>query len=113
MAAILENVGHIVRVPPFSRKVTQLEDLRQIWCLYHKRWVSQMWVPLTASREPVGSYNRLPYVLYVFEHKTQYLLIHAPCARIPIFWHISNMYERFLHLPAPLYLRLQHLKPPR
>ena len=33
---------------------------------------------LAAFCEPAGSYNRLSYVLYVFEQKTQYLLIHAP-----------------------------------
>ena len=51
-------------------------------------WVSQMRAPLEACREPAGSYNRLLDVLYVFEHKTQYLLIHAPYTRIVIFWHI-------------------------
>ena len=53
--------------------------------------VSQMRVPLACCREPAGSYNRMSYVLYVFEHKTQYLLIHAPYNRIVVFWHISNM----------------------
>ena len=46
---------------------------------------------LAAFREPAGSYNRLLDVLYVFEHKMQYLLIHAPYTRIVVFWHISNM----------------------
>ena len=51
-------------------------------------WVSQMRDPLEDCREPAWSYNRLLDVLYVFEHKTQYLLIHAPYTRIVIFWHI-------------------------
>ena len=55
------------------------------------RQVSQIRAPLVACREPVGSYNRLSYVLYVFEHKMQYILIHAPYTHIVTFWHISNM----------------------
>ena len=39
-----------------------------------------MRAPLAACCELMGSYNRLPEVLYVFEHKSQYLLIHAPSA---------------------------------
>ena len=46
--------------------------------------VSQMRAPLVACREPGGRYNRLYEVLYVFEHKTQYLLIHAPYTRIAV-----------------------------
>ena len=45
----------------------------------------------TACREPVESYNRLLDGLYVFEHKTQYLLIRVPYTCIVLFWHISNM----------------------
>ena len=51
-----------------------------------------MRVPLAACHESVGSFNRLSHVLYVFEHKTQYLLIHAPHTRIVEFWHINNMF---------------------
>ena len=50
-----------------------------------------MRAPLVACREPTGSYNRLPIVLYVFEHKTQYLLIHAPYTHIPVFWRNSDI----------------------
>ena len=39
-----------------------------------------MQAPLAACREPAGSYNRLSNDFC--EHKTQYLLIHAPDARI-------------------------------
>ena len=35
--------------------------------------------------------TRLLEVLYVFEHNTQYLLIHVPYTRIMAFWHISNI----------------------
>ena len=34
-----------------------------------------MRAPLVACREPTGSYNRLFEVLYVFEHKTQYIAL--------------------------------------
>ena len=37
---------------------------------HSKKRLSQMRTPLAACREPAGSYNRLPYVLYVFEPKT-------------------------------------------
>ena len=50
-----------------------------------------MRAPQAACREPAGTYNRLREVLYVFEHKTQYLLIHAPYTRIVVIWHISNI----------------------
>ena len=30
-------------------------------------------------------------VLYVFEHKMQFLLIHASFTRIVVFWHIGNV----------------------
>ena len=50
-----------------------------------------MHVPLAACREPTRKLWQLSNVLYVFEHKTQYLLIHAPYTRIVVFWHISNI----------------------
>ena len=50
-----------------------------------------MRVPLSTCREPAGSYNRLLDELYVFEHKTQYLLIQALYTHTVVFWHISNM----------------------
>ena len=60
--------------------------------LYLYIWpVSQMQVPLTACREIALDYNTLPKLLYVFEHKTWYVLIHAPYTRIVVFWHISNI----------------------
>ena len=31
-----------------------------------------MYVPLAAYREPAGTYNKLSYVLNVFEQKTEY-----------------------------------------
>ena len=34
------------------------------------KWVSQMWAPLAACREPAGIQNRPLNMLYVFEHKT-------------------------------------------
>ena len=53
--------------------------------------VSQMQVSTVACCKPAGSYNRLPNVLYIFEHKMQYPLIHTPYTRILLFWHISDM----------------------
>ena len=50
------------------------------------RHVSQMRVPLVAYHEPAESYSRLLELLYVFEHKTQYILFHAPYARVVVFW---------------------------
>ena len=50
-----------------------------------------MHVPLEACREPAVSYNRLLELVHVFEHKTQYLLIHALYIRIGVFWHINDI----------------------
>ena len=55
------------------------------------RLVSQMRPPLAACREPAGKLWQLRKVLYVFEHKTQYLLFQAPFAHIVVFWHIGNV----------------------
>ena len=48
------------------------------------RLVLQMRATLTASREPAGKLWQLCKVLYVFEQKRQYFLIHAQCG------HLSN-----------------------
>ena len=53
--------------------------------------ISQMPALLVACREPAGKLWQLYNVLYVFEHKTQYLLIHAPFTLIVVFWHIGNV----------------------
>ena len=53
--------------------------------------VSQMRAPLAACREPTGKLWQLCKVLYVFEHKKQYILIHAPYTRIVVFWHIGKV----------------------
>ena len=58
---------------------------------YPNRLVSQMRAPLAAGRELAGKLWQLCKVLYVFEHKTQCPLIHAPYTRIVVFWHINNM----------------------
>ena len=50
-----------------------------------------MQAPLAACLEPAGKLWQLCKVLYVFEHKAQYLLIHAPFTRIVVFWHIGNV----------------------
>ena len=50
-----------------------------------------MQAPLVACRELALDYNTLPKLLYVFEHKTWNVLIHAPYTRIVVFLHISNI----------------------
>ena len=45
---------------------------------------------LAACREPTGKLWQLCKLVYVFEPKTQYQLVHAPFTRFVIFWHISN-----------------------
>ena len=73
------------------------------WTFYHwmKVWpnkrVSQMQAPLAACREPAGDQNKPPKALYVYEHKTQYNLIHAPHTNIVAFWHISNITHQGFH----------------
>ena len=62
------------------------------------RLVSQMWAPLTACRKPAGKLWQLCKVLYVFEHKAEYILIHAPFTRIVVFWHIGNVPNDFFRV---------------
>ena len=50
-----------------------------------------MWATLAAYREPAGKLWQLCKVLYVFEQKMQYLLIHSQFTRIVIFSHIGNV----------------------
>ena len=44
-----------------------------------------------ACREPAGSYDKTTRTAICFEHKTQYLLIHALYTPIVVFWQISNI----------------------
>ena len=53
--------------------------------------VSQMRAPLAACREPAGKLWQLYNRLHVFEHKKQYLLIHALFTRIVVFYQIGNV----------------------
>ena len=50
-----------------------------------------MRVPVTDCPKAAGKLWQLCKVLYVFEHKTQDLLIHAPFTRIVLSWHICNV----------------------
>ena len=50
-----------------------------------------MLAPLAACRESAGKLWQLRKVLYVFEYKTQYLLIPTLFTRIVVFWHIGNV----------------------
>ena len=44
-----------------------------------------------ACREPARIYDKTTRTAICFEHKMQYLLIRAPCTRIVVFWHTSNI----------------------
>ena len=46
--------------------------------------------PLATHREPGGIQNKSLNMLYVFEHKMLWILIHAPHTRTMAFWHIGN-----------------------
>ena len=46
---------------------------------------------LAACPKPAGKLWQLCKVLYVFEHKTQYILIHAPFTHIVVFLNIVNV----------------------
>ena len=63
--------------------------------------------PQGACREPAGRYDKTTRTAMCFEHKTQYLLIHAPYTLIVVFWHISN-------IPPPWFRRVKLVViPPR
>ena len=49
-----------------------------------------MQMPPVVCRKLVLDYNTFPKLLYVFEHKTSYVLIYAPYTRIVVFWHLIN-----------------------
>ena len=63
------------------------EQILKAW-ISNKR-ISQMQVLLAACRELARGCNRLSEVLYVFEHKTWYIFIHAPYTHIVILRHFS------------------------
>ena len=65
-----------------------IQNLYLVSQIQLNRWVSQMLPPLASCCELPGV---LHMVLYVFEHKTLHLLIHAPYTRIVVFCHISNI----------------------
>ena len=54
-----------------------------------------MQAPLAACRELAVDYNILSELLYVFEHKTQNILIYAPYAFV-VFWHVRNIPQWFV-----------------
>ena len=58
---------------------------------HENRLVLQMLAPLGACREPAGKLWQLRKVLYVFEHKTQYVLIPTLFTRVVVFWHNANV----------------------
>ena len=58
---------------------------------------------LAACREQAGSYNRISYVLYIFEYKTQYILIHTPNTRIVVIYRHRFRRVKFVVIPIVLY----------
>ena len=58
------------------------------------RQVSQARALIATCRELPGGCNRLPKVLYIFEHKTQHIIIHTPYTHIVLFWHISDITQK-------------------
>ena len=70
------------------------------------RRVSQMRAFLAACHELAVDHNTLPEVLYVSEHKTWYILIHAPYTRIVVLCHINHIrpmisYSQFCNNNSP------------
>ena len=69
--------------------------------------------PQLACREPAGSYDKTTRTAICFEHKTQYILIHAPYTRIVVFWHINNIPPWFrrvkLVVIPPRFIKQQYL----
>ena len=53
-----------------------------------------MQAPLAEANQQ-GVQNRQPNGLYVFEHETYYILIHAPYTRTVEFWYISDVPQWF------------------
>ena len=51
-------------------------------------------LPSSDYTDRQGSSDRLFQALYVFENKSQNLLIHALYTRIVLFWHIGDMPSR-------------------
>ena len=79
--------------PPPNYPHPRLQPQPQLYFhpLLRYRPVSQMRAPLVACRELILNYNTLPKLLYVFENKTFYVLIHAQYNRTVVFWHIINI----------------------
>ena len=79
--------------------------------LVAKRRVSQIRAPLAACHEPARIYNKLHEVLYVFEHKTQYLLIHASCTHIVVtcalhrFHRVKFVYNTLMFYRAAIFVK--------
>ena len=75
-------------------------DLFMIMSLVERHWTLLISHnrPVSQIRAPSGGLSRTSGKLwqdysncYMFEHKTQYLLIRAPYTRIVVFWYISNI----------------------
>ena len=58
---------------------------------YDKRERERLSLSAFLRTEDIGSYDKTTRTAICLEHKTQYLLIHAPYTRIVVFWHISNI----------------------
>ena len=68
---------HTITAPMMSKMARNRSDLHDVLAQGASNRDTTVW--------------QLCKVLYVFEHKTQYLLIHAPYTCIVVFWQISNI----------------------
>ena len=60
------------------------------------KWVSEMWIPLGANREPALGSRTGSQVCYMFLNiKQKGVVMHAPHTRIMAFWHICNIPQGF------------------
>ena len=103
------SIHDVIEVDPWQQKEdSDIATAVTSHCTHANKWVSTMRAPIMFFCEPAGSYKKLLDVLYVFEHKTQYRLIHAPYTNIVAFWHISNMLHisrrvKYVIIPHVLY----------
>ena len=75
-------------VDAFIMKLSKHDQLVVTFCLNIR--FTDAGAPSGLSRTNRKVMTTVHGIIY-FEHKTEYLLIHAPFTRIVVFWHISNM----------------------
>ena len=98
---------------PRRRLIIRFQKLkRRHICKQNKR-VLQTLVPLPVHRKSAGVKNRPLNVLYAFERKPPYIIIHAPHTRAVAFWHITNIHPtdfivKFVIVP-PYFIKKTYL----